>query len=361
MLVALAAFVFAAAPGLVSDSRAGPDDGTPTSGAPLGSAAASSPAIDPHTPHDADTDTDGVPQEPVFPDVTGAAAIVVDRNSGEVLGTKNADLRWAPASTTKIMTALLAIEAINRGDINPNRFITLQDDVNIEGTDGVGLGPGDLVSLNDLLYLALVKSGGDAATAIGTAIGGSRDNFIFEMNTRARELGLTNTSYVDISGRDPEDLNEDGELPAQAGCVGSMFNVPACAHYSTVRDLATLARVALDEPLFAQIVGTTTWTPTKWIDQPSGLWIHTPMTTTNRLIRSSTTDFFPGAYGVKTGTSNQAGSNLVSAAKRYVCEGDALCGWRDVVAVVVGSAADGSSGGDRFSDSRELLEFGLSR
>jgi hypothetical protein len=51
------------------------------------------------------------------------------------------------------MTALLAIEAINRGDINPNRFITLQDDVNIEGTDGVGLGPGDLVSLNDLLYL----------------------------------------------------------------------------------------------------------------------------------------------------------------------------------------------------------------
>jgi hypothetical protein len=85
MLVALATLAFAAAPGLVSDSRAGPDDGMPTSGGSLGSAAASSPAIAPHVPHDADNDTDGVPQEPAFPDLTGAAAIVVDRNSGQVL------------------------------------------------------------------------------------------------------------------------------------------------------------------------------------------------------------------------------------------------------------------------------------
>ena len=359
MLAALAALVFATAPGLVSDGRAGPGDDDPAPSASSGSASASSPSIGSQISQDADTDSVGVPREPVFPDVTGAAAIVIDRNSGEVLGAKNADLWWAPASTTKIMTALLAIEAINRGDVGLGDTVRIQDDVHIEGTDGVGLGPGDLVSLNDLLYMALVRSGGDAATAIGTCVGGSRDDFIFEMNTRAGELGLTNTSYVDISGRDPEDLYDDGEriepeLEAHAGCVDNMFFVPACAHYSTVRDLAALARVALDEPLFAQIVNTRTWTPGTWLDQPAGVYVRTLMKNTNNLIRNTQPEYFPGAYGVKTGTSGQAGENLVSAAKRYVCEGDALCGWRDVIAVVLGST-------DRFSDSRELLEFGLSR
>ena len=85
-----------------------------------------------------------------------------------------------------------------------------------------------------------------------------------------------------------------------------------------------------------------------------------PLTNTNSLIREASNEYFDGAYGVKTGTSSQAGSNLVSAATRRECQGDALCINRDVIAVALGSAADGTATGDRFSDSRSLLEFGLS-
>jgi D-alanyl-D-alanine carboxypeptidase (penicillin-binding protein 5/6) len=355
----LAALVLAVATGLVSDGRADPGGGDSVPSESAGSAAAGGTSTGTQLRPAADTDTVVDPGEPVFPDVTGAAAIVIDRNTGAVLGAKNADLRWAPASTTKIMTALLAIEAINRGDVLQHQFIRLQDDVKIEGTAGVGLEPGDLVTLHNLLYLTLVGGGGDAATAIGTYVGGSRDDFIFEMNTRARELGLTNTSYVDISGRDPEDLYDDGariepELAAHAVCEDNMFTVPACAHYSTVRDLAKLARVALDEPLFAQIVGTRAWTPTAWVAQPENVAVSTRQYNSNSLVNSYRPDYYPDAYGVKTGTSGQAGENLVSAAERWVCDTDADCSSRDVIAVVVGST-------DRYGDSRQLLEFGLDR
>jgi D-alanyl-D-alanine carboxypeptidase len=358
---------------LIASAPAGASSSGPPIAAPqtASSPNATSATMTSHLPDRADTDTDtdsgvdgGTPPGPVFPQVVGDAAIVVDRDSGEVLGAKNADLRWAPASTTKMMTALLAIEAINAGEISLYSRVVVQADVDIEpGSGDVGLAPGDNVSVRDLLYMSLVTSANDAAVALGTYVGGSRDAFIAMMNTRARELRLDNTSYVDIAGRDPEDLNNDGRLPAHENCHGNDFLEPACAHYSTVRDLAALARVALDDPLFAQIVNTDSWTPFSWLDQSSGLWPHPTLTNTNKLIRDGSADYFDGAYGVKTGTTDRAGSNLVSAAERLVCECDTDSdGYthRDVIAVVVGSADNGTSTGDRFSDSRALLEFGLS-
>ncbi len=279
--------------------------------------------------------------DPGAPVVTAGAAIVIDRASGEVLGAKFPDERWAPASTTKMMTALLAIEAINAGTKSLGDTVTIQADVAVEGGGAIGLAPGDKISLRDLLYLALVSSENDAATAIGTYISGSRSAFVAQMNARASALGLTNTSYVDISGRDPEDII--------SGCSGNDFDNPACAHFSTARDLAALARFCLNDSLFRTFVGTTSWTTTTW-KSSAGVDLDQTVSSTNYLIRSSKAEYYPGAYGVKTGTSDRAGSNLVSAA---------AVGGNDVIAVVLGSDDNGTATGDRFSDSATLLDFGL--
>ena len=308
---------------------------------------------------------------PTMPAVTADAAIVVDRATGAVLGSKSPDLRWAPASTTKIMTGLLAIEAVQSGAVALDDTVTIRSDVGIEDRAAATLAAGDTISLRDLLNMALVSSKGDAAVAVGTYIGdrvylralqsrppglqtrvlaplSARDAFVARMNTRAAELGLDDTSYIDITGRDPEDLNENGEFPDQAGCVDNEFTVDDCAHYTTARDLASLARVALDQPLFAAIVRRTEWTTTTWT-RPSGPDPDKTFTTTNQLLPGETSAY-PGTYGVKTGTTGQAGQNLVSAA---------TVGGEDVIAVALGSDASDTEDGDRFTDSRALLSFGL--
>jgi serine-type D-Ala-D-Ala carboxypeptidase (penicillin-binding protein 5/6) len=306
-----------------------------------------------------------------MPSVTADAAIVVDRSTGAVLGTKHPDLRWAPASTTKIMTGLLAVEAVDSGAVSLDDTVRISADVDIEGGGSAGLVGGDTISLRDLLHMTLIPSKNDAASAVGTYIGAqvysqplhtraqplralarpdARTLFVSRMNARAAELGLDDTSYVDISGRDPEDLNEDGDLPAQAGCEGNEFDEPACAHYTTARDLASLARVALDNPLFAQIVSTPSWRTTTWVsatrNDPDATY-----TTSNQLLPGQPYEY-AGAYGVKTGTSTRAGENLVSAARANS---------RDVIAVALGSDDDETVVGNRFTDSQALLGFGLAQ
>ena len=290
---------------------------------------------------------DILPDVPSFPAVTAGAAIVVDRVSGRVLGGKSSDTKWAPASTTKIMTGLLAFEAVSAGTVSLNDIVTIQADVSVEGGGQICLKVGDTVSLRDLLHMALMSSENDAAVAVGTYVGGSRAAFIAMMNRRAAQLGLSNTSYVDISGRDPEDFID--------GCSGNEFENPSCAHFTTARDLAALARIALDDPLFARIVSRTTWTTTTWrrnsvVPGRPKSDLDVVLTTTNRLLRNTQPEFYAGAYGVKTGTTDRSGSNLVSAATR---------GNGDVIAVVLGSDPDDTKTGDRFSDSRALLNFGF--
>jgi serine-type D-Ala-D-Ala carboxypeptidase (penicillin-binding protein 5/6) len=332
-------------------------------------------------------DTNG-PTEPALPAVTAAAAIVVERGSGVVLGAKNPDLRWAPASTTKMMTGLLAVEAIAAGDVSLSDTVTIQSNVGDENGGEAGLAPGDTISLRDLLYMTLVPSMNDAAVAVGTYVGSqpngfgpstARTLFVNRMNERADELGLTNTSYIDISGRDPEDLGNEGNFPAQAGCDDNEFDNSLCAHYSTARDLAELARVALDDPLFAAVVRTTNWSTTTWRSS-SGAVRDRAWTTSNQLLPGQP-QAYPGAYGVKTGTTDMARENLVSAAKRPlspVANADtdispntaprpssARLGpekWGpNVIAVVLGSDDDSTTTANRFTDSRAVLDFGLAR
>jgi D-alanyl-D-alanine carboxypeptidase (penicillin-binding protein 5/6) len=309
---------------------------------------------------------DPLPYSPyaALPTTTAAAAIVTRRDTGEVLGAENPDLRWAPASTTKMMTALLTAEEINAGTVALSDTVTIQSDVNIEGGGEIGLAPGDTISLRDLLHIALLASENDAASAVGTYVGSQpeghpsaigRRQFVRRMNQRADELGLLNTHYVNIAGRDPEDLgaeNDDGAgpegyWPAQEACVGNDFANPPCAHYTTARDLADLARTVLDEPLLARLVERTSWTTTTWRSAGGGVR-DTTVFTTNQLLPGGTAAY-PGAYGVKTGTTDMARENLVSAAR--VWHGD-------VIAVVLGSD-DTSAPGNRYTDSRTLLDWGL--
>ena len=278
--------------------------------------------------------------EPGLPDVVGAAAIVIDRTTGKVLGIKSPDVWRASASTTKMMTALLAVEAIAAGTKSLNDTVTIQSDVATESST-LGLAPGDTISLRDLLYLTMLPSGNDAAVAVGTYIGGTRANFLAAMNSRAAALGLDDTSYRSISGIDAEDLPGS----TCSGAPEDQFEISACAHYSTARDLAALARHALTKTLFRTLVGTTTWTTTTW---SAG---NVTVSNTNRLIKSSSgSAYYPDAYGVKTGTTDLAGSNLVSAAN----DGSA-----DVIAVILGSDDNDTPTGDRYTDSHTLLDFGL--
>lgn len=295
------------------------------------------------------------PISPWLPPTTAEAAIVMDRTTGAVLGGKNHDLHWAPASTTKMMTALLTIEAIDAGRISLDSTVVAQPDVDIEpGSGDVGLRAGDTVSVRDLLNMAMLQSANDAAVALGTYVGGSRDAFVAMMNSRARELGLDNTSYVDISGRDPEDLNDDGRLPDHEICRNdeNNFTLAECAHYSTARDLAALARVALDEPLFATLAQRTNFRTRTW--RRGRLVLDTGLSPTNQLLAGQT-NAYTGAYGVKTGTTDMARENLVSAARNADPEG------KDVIAVVLGCDDDTTTTANRYTDSTALLDWGLDR
>lgn len=301
-----------------------------------------------------------------LPNTTAAAAIVVRRDSGEVLGAENPDLRRAPASTTKMMTALLTAEAVDAGTVSLSDTVKIPPNVNIEGGGAVGLVPGDAISLRDLLHIALLASENDAASAVGTYVGSQpeghssdvgRRQFVRQMNQRAEELGLSNTHYINIAGRDPEDLgreNDDGvgregDWPDQEVCFGDYFEDPTspCAHYTSARDLADLARAVLDEPLLARIVQRPSWPTTTWRSFTGGVREYTALNT-NQLLPGGSSPY-PGVYGVKTGTTDRAKENLVSAARVFS---------RDVIAVVLGSD-DTSSPGNRYSDSRALLDWGL--
>ena len=204
----------------------------------------------------------GVPEQSL-PSVTARAAIVVDRATGNVLGATNPDLLWAPASTTKMMTGLLASEAIAAGEASLSDTVRIPGNVAIEGGGSIGLAPGDTISLQDLLYIAMLDSKGVAG-------------------------------YGECTG-------------------GNQFWEEDCAHYSTARDLAALARVLLDDPLLATIVSTPSRRTTTWRSHTGASRDYT-VTSTNDLLPTRP-QAYPGAYGVKTGTTHMAGEVLVSAAK----------------------------------------------
>lgn len=237
--------------------------------------------------------------------VSAEAAALVCAETGEVLFEKAAHTRLPMASTTKIMTALLTLEAAS-----PQReVIVTQDMVAVEGTS-MGLLPGDTASYYALACGMLLSSGNDAANTAATAIGGSLPAFAARMNARALQIGMTDTHFVTPSGLDDE------------------------AHYSTAYDMALLACEALRNPQFANICAR----ESVRVSYGNPPYPRT-LTNHNRLLR-----LYDGCIGVKTGFTKKSGRCLVSAARR------------DGVTLVAVTLRDP----DDWNDHISLFEYGFS-
>jgi serine-type D-Ala-D-Ala carboxypeptidase (penicillin-binding protein 5/6) len=241
------------------------------------------------------------------PDVSGAtAAIVVDGRNGEVMFAKRPDERHAIASTTKLMTALLALERAR-----PREVFTAPEYNALPAESRINLRTGERMTVHDLLEALLLESANDAAATIAENLSGSRDAFVAEMNVRAQELGLENTSYANPIGLDDP------------------------ANYSSARDLATLTRLLLARPRFARTVDM----PLAELDSGS-----TPRVIDNRNTLIAST---PWVTGVKTGHTTNAGYVLVGSAKGR--------GGAKVISVVLGEPSEPA----RDADTLELLSWGL--
>lgn len=202
---------------------------------------------------------------------SAASAILVDADSGRVLYEQNADAKMLIASTTKILTALVAIR---EGDLN--QVVTVKREATLTEGSSMYLKEGEQLTLETLLYGLLLCSGNDAAVAIADAVGGSQAGFVKLMNETARELGMEHSSFANPNGLDDED------------------------HYSTARDMAKLACAAVNNETLMRIASTRTVT----------IGGRT-MTNHNKLL-----SYMDGCIGLKTGYTKAAGRTLVSCAER---------------------------------------------
>jgi D-alanyl-D-alanine carboxypeptidase (penicillin-binding protein 5/6) len=240
------------------------------------------------------------------PAVTGEAAVLMDFTNGQILFEKNPDQRMYPASTTKILTAIIALES---GRINDMVTIPLEASI-VEGS-AIGLQEGEQISLGDLIYALMLNSGNDSAIAIACHLGGSVDGFAQVMNKKAAQIGAVNTHFNNPNG------------------------LPDPSHYSTVRDMALITRYAMSNSEFRDIVATKVMTIKR--NDPEA---QTYLGNHNKMLWN-----YDGAIGVKTGYTDDAGQCLVTAAVRDD---------RELIAVVMKS-----EGTNIWSDSTALLDYGF--
>jgi D-alanyl-D-alanine carboxypeptidase (penicillin-binding protein 5/6) len=232
-------------------------------------------------------------------ETSAASAILVDVNSGRVLYEQNADAKMLIASTTKIMTALVAIREGNLGDV-----VTVSREATLTEGSSMYLKEGEQLTLEALLYGLMLSSGNDAAVAIAGHVGGSQAEFVTLMNETARDLGMERSSFANPNGLDHEQ------------------------HYSTARDMACLACEAIQNETLMRIASTRTVT----------IGGRT-MTNHNKLLA-----YMDGCIGLKTGYTRAAGRTLVSCAER---NGQRL------VAVTL-------QDGNDWADHQALYEYGFS-
>ena len=240
------------------------------------------------------------------PEVTADAAVLMDAATGRVYYAKNPHQRRAPASLTKIMTALLALEYGNLDDVvtvSPRAAYIFEGSI-------IDLHPGEQITLRNLLKAALIMSANDSTVAIAEHVGGTEEKFLQMMNAKAALLGALHTRYANTNG----------------------YTHPN--HYSTAYDLALITRYALNNPQFRQFVGTRD-DVVEWWGRPRKEAVHN----TNRLLHGG----YPGVDGVKTGSTATAGNCLVATARR---------GDRRLITVVLHSA-------NRYADTVRLLDYGF--
>lgn len=246
-------------------------------------------------------------------DLDAKSAILIDAGTGKILYEKNIDQKLPPASVTKIMTMLLAMEAID------NKQITLEDKVIISerassmGGSQLYFEPGEQKTVEQLLKGIAVASANDACVAIAEHIAGTEEVFVKKMNEKATQLGMNNTQFMNTNG-----LPEEG-------------------HYTSARDIALMSRELLKYPMIHKWLKI--WMSSMKVGKKGRATLE--LVNTNRLIRT-----YPGANGIKTGFTQEA---------RYCLSASATRNNFTLIAVVLGSPTSQV----RFVESKKLLDYGF--
>lgn len=223
---------------------------------------------------------------PQGPQIEAEAAVVMDADTGAFLYSKNMDRKEYPASITKIMTALVAIESgklDSKIKFSENAVYNLE-----EGSSHVGIQVGEVLSMRRALYGLMLESANDVANGIAETVGGSISGFADLMNAKAAELGCVNTHFTNPHGLQNEE------------------------HYTCARDMALITQAALKHPTFQKIAGTTNYTcpKTNKVDEERYWYNH------NQMIQKDAEYYYEGCFGGKTGFTSDALNTLVSYAKK---------------------------------------------
>ena len=241
-------------------------------------------------------------------DIKAKSAVLMEPNTGKVLYELNPDEKLPPASITKIMSLLLVMEAIDRGDITTETIVTASEHACSMGGSQIWLEPGETMTVNDLLKAAVIASANDACVALGETIAGSEEGFVAMMNERAKELGMDNTHFVNCTGLDAE------------------------GHITSAYDVAIMSSELIKHDLIKDY-------STVWMDSLRDG--KSELVNTNKLVR-----FYEGTTGLKTGTTSTAKYCLSATAERNGLE---------LVAVVMA----GESSDARFNGAKKLLDYGF--
>lgn len=258
-------------------------------------------------------------------DVKATAALLVDLNGDVVLYEKNAGERRYPASITKVMTALLVLEAVDSGKLSLTQEITASETA-LMNLDSYGssadIKPGEIMTVKDLLYCMLLVSANESCNILAEAVDGSVDAFVAHMNRRAEELGCEDTHFTNTHGLHNPD------------------------HYTTAWDIYLLAREAIKNDTLMALCNTLSY------DVPAtNMSESRELHTTNSLISNWKIlgYLYEGASGIKTGTTDEAGHCLVSSASRQ---------GRTMICVVLGCEGSGDTV-ESFSETARLYDYGF--
>lgn len=241
-------------------------------------------------------------------EIKAKSVVLMEPHTGQILYEDNKDERLAPASITKIMSLLLIMEAIENEKISLTTTVSASEHAASMGGSQIWLEPNETMTVDELLRASVIASANDATVALAEAIAGSEEAFVQRMNERAAELGMKNTTFVNACGLDTE------------------------GHLTTAGDVAIMASALIQHDLIKNY-------STVWMDALRGG--KSELVNTNKLVR-----YYPGATGLKTGTTSQAGCCVAATAERDGME---------LVAVVMG----GENSSERFSGAKKLLDYGF--
>lgn len=246
--------------------------------------------------------------------VDAKAAVLMDADSGTILFSQNGDDRLPPASVTKVMTMLLAMDAIDQGRVSYSDMVTISERAASMGGSQMYMEPGEQHSLEDLMKGISMVSANDACVAVAEYLAGSVEIFVENMNAKAKELGMKNTHFVNTNG------------------------LPVAEHYTSAHDIAIMSSELIKHKKTHEWF--TNWQDTLTVGLP-GKQKEFGLTNTNRLIKQYT-----GANGIKTGFTQEAG---------YCLSGSATRDDMTLIAVVLGCP----SSKVRFAEAAKLLDYGF--